>query len=135
MPGTTDPADGTGGPGAGKGALGSLGSLLRPELADLTAYVPDAPDGIEVKLDANEAPSPSAAVREAVVRAIASVALERYPDPRALRLKDAIAKRTGARPADLLVGGNNREAREAMPGCLSGSLAFEQHLGRSAIER
>lgn len=79
--------------------------LLRPELAELRAYVPHDPPGVRVKLDANEAPpSSSPAVREAVARAIASVALERYPDPRALRLKEAIARRTGAAPEDLLVG-------------------------------
>jgi histidinol-phosphate aminotransferase len=87
-----------------------LGELLRPELEDLVAYVPHDPPGIEVKLDANEAPpSQSAHVREVVVRAVSGVALERYPDPRALRLKEAISKRTGAPPGDLLVGTGSDE--------------------------
>ncbi|MBS2019950.1 MAG: aminotransferase class I/II-fold pyridoxal phosphate-dependent enzyme [Deltaproteobacteria bacterium] len=90
-------------------SLASLLPLLRPELSELAAYVPHDPEGIEVKLDANEAPSTSAHVREVAARAMASVALERYPDPRALRLKDAIAKRTGARPRDLLVGSGSDE--------------------------
>jgi len=89
--------------------LGSIASLLRPELAELAAYAPHDPGGIEVKLDANEAPSCPAAVRETVARALASVSLERYPDPRALRLKEAIAKRTGARVSDLLVGTGSDE--------------------------
>src|SRR5512142_548043 len=97
MPGTTEPAE-------QGSALESVGQLLRPELADLVAYVPHDPPGIEVRLDANEAPPVSAAVREVVARAVAGVALERYPDPRALRLKEAIAKRTGANVSDLLVG-------------------------------
>lgn len=85
-------------------------SLLRPELEELRAYVPHDPPGIEVKLDANEAPAAtSPAIREAVTRAVAAVALERYPDPRALRLKEAIAKRTGARPDDLLLGTGSDE--------------------------
>lgn len=85
-------------------------SLLRPELEELKAYVPHDPPGIEVKLDANEAPpSTSAKVRETVARAVANVALERYPDPRALRLKEAIAKRTGAKVDDLLVGTGSDE--------------------------
>jgi histidinol-phosphate aminotransferase len=104
MPGTTGPAD------QPAGVLASIGQLLRPELADLTAYVPEDPPGIEVKLDANEAPPCSEAVREVVARAIAGVALERYPDPRALRLKEAIAKRTGAKVEDLLVGTGSDEA-------------------------
>ena len=107
MPGTTEPADGAS--VEPRSALDSIGQLLRPELADLVAYVPHDPPGIEVKLDANEAPPVSAAVREVVARAIASVALERYPDPRALRLKEAIAKRTGAKVDDLLVGTGSDE--------------------------
>ncbi len=95
---------------AERSALAALGDLLRPELGELVAYVPHDPPGIEVKLDANEAPpSRSPAIREAVARAVASQALERYPDPRALRLKEAIGKRTGARAADLLVGTGSDE--------------------------
>ncbi|MDF2696274.1 MAG: Histidinol-phosphate aminotransferase [Labilithrix sp.] len=87
-----------------------LTALLRPELEELRAYVPHDPPGIRVKLDANEAPPCSSpAVRDAVARAVANVALERYPDPRALRLKEAIARRTGARPEDLLVGSGSDE--------------------------
>lgn len=88
----------------------AMGRLLRPELADLTAYVPHDPPGIEVRLEANEAPAArSPAVRDAVLRAVASVALERYPDPRATRLRAAIAARTGARAEDLLVGTGSDE--------------------------
>ena len=107
MPGTTGPANPD---RPGPRVLASISELLRPELADLTAYVPHDPPGIEVKLDANEAPPCSQAVRDVVARAIASVALERYPDPRALRLKEAIAKRTGAKVEDLLVGTGSDEA-------------------------
>jgi histidinol-phosphate aminotransferase len=91
-------------------ALAGLSALLRPELANLAAYVPHDPPGIEVKLDANEAPpSRSQAVREAVSRAVRSLPLERYPDPRASRLRAAIASRTGARAEDLLVGTGSDE--------------------------
>ena len=104
MPETSAPAD------PQRALLDALGPLLRPELRDLVAYVPHEPPGIEVKLDANEAPpSRSQGVREAMVRAISAVSLERYPDPRALRLKEAIAKRTGARPDDLLIGTGSDE--------------------------
>jgi len=85
-------------------------SLLRPEIEELKPYVPHDPPGIEVKLDANEAPpSTSAHVKEVVARAVANVALERYPDPRALRLKEAIAKRTGAKVEELIVGTGSDE--------------------------
>ncbi|MBX3191611.1 MAG: histidinol-phosphate transaminase [Labilithrix sp.] len=100
MPVTTAPAD---------APRDRLGAVLRPELADLSSYVPHVPPGIEVKLDANEAPRCAEAAREAVHRAIAGVALERYPDPRSLRLKEAIARRTGAKVDDLLVGTGSDE--------------------------
>ena len=84
--------------------------LLRPELENLVAYVPHSVPGIVAKLDANEAPpTRSPVVKEVVARALAGVALERYPDPQALRLKEAIAKRTGAKPSDLLVGSGSDE--------------------------
>lgn len=103
MPATTGHAE-------ARGVLEALGSSLRPELAELASYVPHVPEGIVAKLDANEAPpSLSAEVREAVVRGVSRVALERYPDPRATRLREAIAARTGARAEDLLVGTGSDE--------------------------
>jgi histidinol-phosphate aminotransferase len=85
-------------------------SLLRPELGELSSYVPADPPGIEVRLDANEAPpNPSPAVREAVARAVERTALERYPDARARELKARIAQRTGAREDELLVGTGSDE--------------------------
>jgi histidinol-phosphate aminotransferase len=85
-------------------------TLLRPELAELAAYVPADPPGARVRLDANEAPPlVSPRVREAVARAIERTALERYPDARARELKARIAERTGARPEELLVGTGSDE--------------------------
>ena len=83
----------------------TLASLFRPELRDLTAYVPEVPDWIEVRLDANEAPpNPSPRIREVIADAVSKTALEKYLDARAGALREAIAKRTGANAADLLVG-------------------------------
>jgi histidinol-phosphate aminotransferase len=88
----------------------SLRSLLRPELAELTAYIPASPPGIDLRLDANEAPpAASLAIKEAVARAIAALPLERYPDARARALKEQIAARTGADVDDLLVGTGSDE--------------------------
>ncbi len=87
-----------------------MAALLRRELADLAAYIPADPPGIAVRLDANEAPAPpSPRVAEVARRAIAEVALERYPDARATRLRAALASRTGAKPEDLLVGSGSDE--------------------------
>lgn len=85
-------------------------SLLRPELAELSAYIPAEHPGIRVHLDANEAPPhPSPLLREVVARAVQSTALERYPDARARALKARIAERTGARPEELLIGTGSDE--------------------------
>lgn len=84
--------------------LGELSALLRPELAELEAYAPHVPDGIEVRLDANEAPAPPAEVAEVVRAALAGVPLAAYPDPNAAALKAAIAARTGATVEELVVG-------------------------------
>src|SRR5258708_34273197 len=77
---------------------------LRPELAELTSYVPADPPGVRVRLDANEAPSPPDGIRAAVAPAVAATALERYPDARARALKARIAERAGAPPEGVLVG-------------------------------
>jgi histidinol-phosphate aminotransferase len=85
-------------------------SLLRPEVAELSAYVPADPPGVRVRLDANEAPPlASPRVREAVSRAVERTALERYPDARARELKARIAERTGASTDELLVGTGSDE--------------------------
>ena len=87
-----------------------LAALLRPELADLSPYAPHLPEGIEVRLDANEAPpNPSPHVREVIAEAIAKTQLERYPDARTTALRLAIAKRTGARPEELMIGTGSDE--------------------------
>jgi histidinol-phosphate aminotransferase len=84
--------------------------LLRPGLEELTAYAPHVPPGIEVRLDANEAPpAASPAIAEAVSKAISKVTLERYPDARATLLKAQIAARTGASPAELMLGSGSDE--------------------------
>jgi histidinol-phosphate aminotransferase len=99
-----------GGDEAAEVSVADWSTLLRLELADLTAYVPAHPEGVTVKLDANEAPPiASPKVHEAVARAVGRTALERYPDPTAAELKAHIAERTGASPADLFVGTGSDE--------------------------
>jgi histidinol-phosphate aminotransferase len=90
--------------------IDDIAAILRPELAELRAYAPGEHAGIATRLDANEAPPPSSpAVRDAILRALSSVAFERYPDARASLLKQRISERTGAKPADLLVGSGSDE--------------------------
>jgi histidinol-phosphate aminotransferase len=82
----------------------ALTELLRPELADFKAYAPDAGD-FRVRLDANEAPPMfHPRVREALVRTMADVAFERYPDARARELRAAVAARHAVAPEEVLLG-------------------------------
>jgi histidinol-phosphate aminotransferase len=98
----------------------ALRALLRPELAEMAAYVPADPPGITVRLDANEAPAPSSGiVRDVVARAVAGVALERYPDARGTALKAAIAARTGAKAEELLLGTGSDEVISLLLNALS----------------
>jgi histidinol-phosphate aminotransferase len=82
----------------------ALQELLRPELAELRAYLPH-PGDFRVRLDANEAPPFfPAELRERMSEAFGSVALERYPDPTATELRQAIAARKGVALDEVLAG-------------------------------
>jgi len=83
--------------------------LLRPELAELRAYVPDL-TAYPIRLDANEAPaSLSAEARQELAAAASGIAWERYPDPTASELREALAKRCGVLPDEVLVGAGSDE--------------------------
>lgn len=84
-------------------------SILRSELAELEAYEP-LPGRFDIRLDANESPpliSPEASA--ALARAIVPTEWNRYPDPRAVELREALAERAGARPDEILVGAGSDE--------------------------
>lgn len=83
--------------------------LLRAELSELRAYEPHA-GTFEVRLDANESPpllSPEASA--ALAQAMIPAQLNRYPDPRAVALRAAIADSCGASPDEVLVGTGSDE--------------------------
>ncbi len=83
--------------------------LLRADLAELKSYEP-RPGAFEVRLDANEPPpllSPESAA--ALARAIVPAQWNRYPDARAVALREAIAARCDARPEEILVGTGSDE--------------------------
>jgi histidinol-phosphate aminotransferase len=92
--------------------------LLRPELAQIAAYVPSHAtptveaerSGQVTKLDANEAPLVERPrVLAAMNRAIAATALERYPDARATELRGLLATLSGAHADEILVGTGSDE--------------------------
>jgi histidinol-phosphate aminotransferase len=83
--------------------------LIKPAVAALQAYDPHKRLG-RVKLDANEhAYALPAAVRQAVLAALAAADINRYPDPGADALRDTLAQRFGVTPDMLLLGNGSDE--------------------------
>ena len=77
-------------------------ALLRSELSDLKAYVPD-PNGYSIRLDANEAPPlQNEFVKKRLTEAATQIEWERYPT--SLELREALASRCGALADEILVG-------------------------------
>lgn len=78
--------------------------LLRAELDEQSAYLPES-GNFRIHLDANEAPPLLSDKARARLAEVASqTAWERYPDPTAARLREAIATYSGVTPSEVLVG-------------------------------
>lgn len=81
-----------------------ISDLVRPELAELSAYAPLAGD-FEIRLDANEAPALlTAAARARLAEVAAGTAWQLYPDARSARLREAIAAKTGLGADEVFAG-------------------------------
>jgi histidinol-phosphate aminotransferase len=82
----------------------SIAALTRPELAELSAYLPDLAS-YRIRLDANEAPPLlSDSARQRIAQVLSEGAWERYPDPTLSALRQAIANQLGLSPAEILPG-------------------------------
>lgn len=89
--------------------LGPLAARVPEMLRGARAYHVPQPPQIRVKLDANELPfALPAALRSQLGAALAEVALERYPDPRAADLRRCVATDLGV-SGDQLVFGNGSD--------------------------
>ncbi len=85
-------------------------SLVRKEVASLSAYEPEDYASVRIKLDAMENPySLPDELREGMMRALAEVSLNRYPDPEARRLKDALSEYFGVGAENLVLGNGSDE--------------------------
>ena len=83
--------------------------LVQPSVRALTAYAVDDAR-VRIKLDAMENPFPlPAQVRDEVARAVRKTSMNRYPDPSAARLKQAIASVWRMKPAQMLLGNGSDE--------------------------
>ncbi|MEM7135373.1 MAG: histidinol-phosphate transaminase [Myxococcota bacterium] len=97
----------------------TLKALFRPELESLSPYrVPAEPPA--VKLDANENPFPlPGEAWETILKALHRTDLHRYPDGRAVELREALAARLGGDPDDFVLGAGSDELIALMATALS----------------
>lgn len=91
-----------------------LTRLIRPQVRKLEAYSIDETP-CRVKLDAMESPFPMPDnVRQEIAEAVKSAPINRYPDPSAKKLKQAIAGMWGIEPAQTILGNGSDELIQAV---------------------
>ena len=84
--------------------------LVKAEVRGLTAYRAEEPRPGFVKLDANESPFPlPGRIRRELLRALDQVSVNRYPDPKADRLRSVLAAEHGVTPGQLVLGNGSDE--------------------------
>lgn len=87
--------------------LGPLAARVPEALRGSSAYHVAQPPRVVAKLDANELPySLPPELREKLARALAEVALERYPDPNARRLRALLVERLNCEAGVAITGEN-----------------------------
>lgn len=87
-----------------------LRDIVKPEVLGLSAYRAEEPRPDLIKLDANESPFPLAErLRRELRRALDQVAINRYPDPKADRLRSVLASELGVAPGALVLGNGSDE--------------------------
>ena len=90
--------------------LGPLGHHVPEVLRGSAAYHVPQPPQIRAKLDANELPyEVPRELRERLGRALAEVALERYPDPTARELRTLVASQLGVASNQIVFGNGSDE--------------------------
>ena len=105
--------------------LGPLAARVPEALRGSSAYHVPLPPRVIAKLDANELPyalPPELRVRLAM--ALQDVALERYPDPKATRLRAAVAKQLGVRGEQLVFGNGSDEAIAMLANAFAGPILY-----------
>lgn len=85
-------------------------SFRRPELARMAPYVAAAPPPGVTDLSANESPYPwPRPWRDELAAALAILSPERYPDPSAMKVREAFASLHGLSPDSVTVGNGSDE--------------------------
>lgn len=105
--------------------LGPLAARVPEVLRGTAAYHVPQPPRIIAKLDANELPfGLAAALRAQLGAVLADVALERYPDPRATRLRTVLASQLGVPGEQLVFGNGSDELIAALCAAFAGPILY-----------
>ena len=105
--------------------LGPLAARVPEALRGTAAYHVPQPPRIIAKLDANELPfGLPADLRATLGAALAEVPLERYPDPRAARLRGVLATQLGVAGNQLVFGNGSDELIAALCAGFAGPILY-----------
>jgi histidinol-phosphate aminotransferase len=105
--------------------LGPLLARVPEALRGATAYHVPQPPQIRAKLDANEMPHAwPIDLRTDLGAALASVALERYPDPRAKELRSIVAAQHGVAAEQLVFGNGSDELIAMLCSAFAGAILY-----------
>lgn len=105
--------------------LGALAARVPAALRGSTAYHVPLPPVVRAKLDANELPyGLPPELRAGLAAALADVALERYPDAGAKRLRAAVAREVGVRGEQLVFGNGSDELIAMLCAAFAGPLVY-----------
>lgn len=111
--------------GDGDPALGPLAARVPPPLRASTAYHVPQPPRVVAKLDANELPyGLPPELRAQLASALADVALERYPDPRARRLRALVGAQLAVAPDQLVFGNGSDELIALLCAAFAGPILY-----------
>jgi len=106
-------------------ALGPLAARVPEVLRGSAAYHVPQPAHVIVKLDANELPyGLPPELRAQLGAALAEVPLERYPDPRAARLRALIAAQLGVSGGQLVFGNGSDELIALLCAAFAGPILY-----------
>ncbi len=113
--------------------LGPLAHRVPEALRGTAAYHVPQPPVVRAKLDANELPfGLPADLRERLGRAVAEVALERYPDPNARALRTLVASQLGVSGQQIVFGNGSDENIAFLISAFAASRVAREHGANSS---
>ncbi len=112
----------------------SAAQWLRPLVRELHPYTPGEQPRIKglIKLNTNENPYPPSPKVLAAIRAAVDGRLRLYPNPTAQPLREALARRHGCRPENIIVGNGSDELLALATRAFAEPLTAQHHVLRAS---